>query len=144
MEKYFSFLSWKEFDKLQVQYLFVILEEKFRNKQNKNGPGLNSINKKIPWILKISSDFEDVLILKYSVKKFLKFVQPAAPKHFVWKFLRFSEKIGWFKIFIFLLENFSELRILLIGLSPGLNLLIILEEYLTEHKTCSNKLSGEN
>ena len=58
---------------------------------------------KILRILKISSDFQNVFLTKY----------------FVLKFLGFSEKIGGFKIFRFLSENFSELRFLLIGLSPG-------------------------
>ena len=56
---------------------------------------------------------------KYFVENFMKSILPAAQKYFVWNFLRFSEKIGGFKIFIFLLENVSELRFILIGLSPG-------------------------
>ena len=49
-------------------------------------------------------------------KNFQKFAQPATPKYFVWKFLRFSAKIGGFKILRFLSKNFSELWFLLIGL----------------------------
>ena len=67
-----------------------------------------------------SSDFQNVFLSKYLKENFQKSVQQAAPKYFVWKFLRFSEKIGGFKILRFLSENFSELRLLLIGLSPGL------------------------
>ena len=54
-------------------------------------------------------------------ENFLKSVQLAAPKYVVQKFLRFSEKIGGFKIFRFLSENFSELRFLLVGLSPDMS-----------------------
>ena len=76
-------------------------------------PGLNPTNKKnsqnsdkILKILKISSDLQNVFLLKYSEENFQKNVQPAAPKYVVWKFLRFSKKIGGFKIFEFLSENF--------------------------------------
>ena len=56
---------------------------------------------------------------KYFEENFQKSVQPAAPKYFVWKFIRFSEKIWVLKNLRFLSENFLELRFLLIGLSPG-------------------------
>ena len=68
------------------------------------------------------SIFQNVFLSKYSEKNFQKSVQPAAPKYFVQKFHRYSEKFGGFKIFRFLSENFSELRFLLIGLSPGLTI----------------------
>ena len=68
----------------------------------KSTPGLNPINNKILRILKISTDFQIVFLSKFSEEKFQKSVQPAAPKNFVWKFLRFFEKICRFKIFRFL------------------------------------------
>ena len=74
---------------------------------------------KILRFLKISFYFQNVFGSKYSEENFRKSVQPAAPKYFVWKFLRFSEKICGFKILRFLSENFSELRFILIGLSPA-------------------------
>ena len=74
---------------------------------------------KILRFLTISTDFQIVFLSKYSEENFQKSVQPVAPKYFVLKFLRLSEKIGGFKIFRFLSENFSELRFILIGLSPG-------------------------
>ena len=83
-------------------------------------PGLNPTNKKNLRILKIFSDFQIMFLSKYSEENFQKSVQPAAPKYFVWEFLRFSEKIGGFKIIRFLSENFSELIFLLIGLSPDI------------------------
>ena len=73
---------------------------------------------KILRILTIFSDFQNVFLSKYSQENFQKSVQPTAPQYFVWKFLRISEKIWGFKILRFLSENFSELVILLIGLSP--------------------------
>ena len=75
---------------------------------------------KILRFLKISSDFQIVFLSKFSEENFQKSFQPAAPKYFVWKFLRFSEKIGQLKILRLLSENFSELKFLLIGLSPDL------------------------
>ena len=66
---------------------------------------------KILSFLKISSDFVNVFLSKYSGEDFQKSVQPAVPKYFVWKFLRFSEKIWGFKILSFLSENFSEVSI---------------------------------
>ena len=81
---------------------------------------------KILRFLKISFYFQNVFGSKYSEENFRKSVQPAAPKYFVWKFLRFSEKICGFKILRFLSENFSELRFILIGLSPEKSLLTYL------------------
>ena len=70
---------------------------------------LNPFIKKILRILIKFSDFQNVFLSKYSDKNFQKSVQPAAPKYFVWEFLRFSKKICGFKI----LRFFSEFRFLL-------------------------------
>ena len=75
----------------------------------------SQISDKILKFLKISSDFQNVFLSKYSEENFLKSLQPAAPKYFVWKFLRLSEKISGFK----------SLRFLLIGLCPGFSLFYI-------------------
>ena len=57
----------------------------------------------------MSTDSLILFLSKYSEENFQKSVQPDAPNNFVWKFLRFSEKIDGFKIF----------RFLLIELTPG-------------------------
>ena len=48
---------------------------------------------KIIIILKISSDFQNVFLSKYSEENFQKSVQPATPKYFVWNFSDFLKKL---------------------------------------------------
>ena len=77
------------------------------------------ISDQILRFLKISTDFQIVFLSKYSEENFQKSVQPVAPKNLSEKFSNFSKKIGGFKLLTFLSENFSEFRLILIGLSPG-------------------------
>ena len=61
--------------------------------------------------LKISSDFQNVFLSKYSDKLFQKSVQPAAPKYFVWEFLRFSKKFVGSKFSDFCQNFFFRIQI---------------------------------
>ena len=106
---------------LRESVLVYMLFPSFLSREKR---GLNPINKKFSefWQNSQNSDnlkrFSKWVPIKIFWENFQISVQPAAPKYFVQKFLKFSEKIGGFKILRFFSKNFSELRFLLIGLSP--------------------------
>ena len=109
-------LKIKCFLRISVKNVLQELNTRAQSYQQKNSQNSDQILR----FLKISTDFQIVLLSKYSEENFQKSVQPAAPKKCVRNFYRFSEKIGGFKILRFLSENFSDFSIILIGLSPGL------------------------
>ena len=67
--------------------------------------------------------FHVVFLSKISVKIFRNLPQLAAPKNLHRKFFCLTEKIWGFKIFWLFTEKFSELKIFLVGLKPGFNLI---------------------
>ena len=71
-------------------------------------------------LCKITTDFQILFLSKFSKENFQKSVQPAhaCTKIFCLKISQIFWKNWGFKIFRFLSDNFSELRFILIGLSP--------------------------
>ena len=113
--------------KLLERFVYLVEEENcpYRMFYNSNIPGLNVINKKILRILtkfselwKFSQIFKMFSYQNILRKIFRNLSSQLQQNILSENFFRFSEKIGGLKIFRFLSENLSELRFLLIGLSP--------------------------
>ena len=79
---------------------------------------------KVLRFLKISTYiFSNCVPIKIFLRKFSEICPLAAPKYFVWKFLIFWKKLVGSKFPDFCLKISQKLRFLLVGLSPGIQML---------------------
>ena len=78
---------------------------------------------KVLRFLKISTYiFSNCVPIKIFLRKFSEICPLAAPKYFVWKFLIFWKKLVGSKFPDFCLKISQKLRFLLVGLSPGIQM----------------------